>query len=266
MRPESVDPLVKEAMNAPEAPLPLAIVDAASPASALEREPAGWLDISPGPNLEGWTDYPWPPGTPRERMRRRLWSMDQGSGTLRAARGDQTTILVTDEMYRDFVLHVEYRYPRGELGIANSGVQVRMIPGERVMHQFELYESIGFLMGGVVEAGVLTELKAVRPGYGEWELAPIHTPRGWNQFVTSRDAGPDPKAPAAFGSPRPVIRRPRGEWNIVEVTAVGGRIVVWMNGGVASYTDQVRVARGAVALEAEHFPIEFRNIRIKLLP
>jgi hypothetical protein len=57
--------------------------------------------------------------------------------------------------------------------------------------------------------------------------------------------------------------RPAGEWNTYEVTAKGRTLSVWVNGGVTSEFTGCEVPKGYIGLEAEGWPIEFRNIKLK---
>ena len=59
--------------------------------------------------------------------------------------------------------------------------------------------------------------------------------------------------------------RPEGQWNEMEVTARGKSLTVWLNGAVTSVWNDCEVPKGYIALEAEGFPIQFRNLKLKLL-
>jgi hypothetical protein len=60
--------------------------------------------------------------------------------------------------------------------------------------------------------------------------------------------------------------KPAGEWNTVEVTAQGRLLKVWFNGAEVSQFSACDLPAGYLALEAEGYPIEFRNLRLKALP
>ena len=62
--------------------------------------------------------------------------MDVETGTL-LCDGTTHTHLLTETLYRDFVLHVEWRFV-DPMEDYNSGVFIRMVPGPRVMHQVEM--------------------------------------------------------------------------------------------------------------------------------
>ena len=58
---------------------------------------------------------------------------------------------------------------------------------------------------------------------------------------------------------------PAGEWNTYDITAKGHTISLSVNGKVVSEFTQAEVPEGYVALEAEGYRIEFRNVRVKPL-
>jgi hypothetical protein len=56
-----------------------------------------------------------------------------------------------------------------------------------------------------------------------------------------------------------------GEWNTIEVTARGRTLTMWVNGAVTCEFTDCGLARGRLALEAEGYRIEFRNLKVKPL-
>lgn len=56
------------------------------------------------------------------------------------------------------------------------------------------------------------------------------------------------------------------QWNHYYIRAVNGEIRLWVNGYEVSGGSNCEPATGFVALEAEGAPIEFRKIRIRVLP
>jgi len=59
--------------------------------------------------------------------------------------------------------------------------------------------------------------------------------------------------------------RPAGEWNTVEITARGKVLTLWVNGAVTCQFEDCGLEKGRLALEAEGFRIEFRNLKVKEL-
>ena len=70
-----------------------------------------------------------------------------------------------------------------------------------------------------------------------------------------------------FG-PKPKVNRikPPGEWNIYEIWCEGPKITLLVNGDVSSEFAVPEALKGYLGLEAEGFRIEFRNLKLKLLP
>ena len=56
-----------------------------------------------------------------------------------------------------------------------------------------------------------------------------------------------------------------GEWNHYYIRAVNGEVRLWVNGHEVSGGNKCEPATGFIALEAEGAPIEFRNIKIRVL-
>jgi hypothetical protein len=61
----------------------------------------------------------------------------------------------------------------------------------------------------------------------------------------------------------PHLHKPPGEWNQWEVTCVGSRLALKVNGELAWEITDFKPASGRLGIEAEGHAIDFRNIRIK---
>ncbi len=57
-----------------------------------------------------------------------------------------------------------------------------------------------------------------------------------------------------------------GEWNHYYVRAINGEVRLWVNGEEVSGGNHCKPATGYLALESEGAPIEFKNIRVRVLP
>ncbi len=197
--------------------------------SALETDARGWIDLLADKSLHGWTRVPVPPSAALGEVSQ--WKVDPASGSL-ICDGDKTghEMLRYDREFADFILHVEFRFTRRE-GDAkyNSGVYVRNSADGSIWHQAQVGSSSGgFVFGNTLVKGVA-------------------------QRINLRDQMKENRV------------RPAGEWNTFEIRAEGPKISLWVNGGVTSEYDQCEVARGYVALEAEGFRIDFRNVKLKEL-
>jgi hypothetical protein len=60
--------------------------------------------------------------------------------------------------------------------------------------------------------------------------------------------------------------KPLGEWNTMEITCVDDEIDVKVNGYLVNTATKLSQRRGAIALQSEGTPIEFRNISLQYLP
>lgn len=56
-----------------------------------------------------------------------------------------------------------------------------------------------------------------------------------------------------------------GEWNQMEITCKGAEVIVKVNGETVNHATNCSVTRGAICLQSEGTPVEFRNIVVKPL-
>ncbi len=59
--------------------------------------------------------------------------------------------------------------------------------------------------------------------------------------------------------------KPLGEWNTMEITCRGDEITVKVNGELVNHATKLSQAKGAIALQSEGTPIEYRNIKLQKL-
>lgn len=59
--------------------------------------------------------------------------------------------------------------------------------------------------------------------------------------------------------------KPAGEWNKMEIECKGDTIRVWINGDLVNEATNCNVTEGAISLQSEGAPIEFRRIELKPL-
>lgn len=211
----------------PDAPTPTP--QAVTP-SAMERDPAGWIDLlphldSPDPNARSWHRHPY---AGKQLVEPDPWSRKAGEDVLRCARlpmaGEQ---FLCDTPFSDGVFHVEWRFAKVEGGQGyNSGVFVRNSTDGTVWHQAQVGSlNVGYLFGATLKDGKVQRFK----------IDDQVPPRG----------------------------KPAGEWNTYEITCRGKNITLWINGAVTATWTDCEVPRGWVGLEAEGWEIEFRNVKFK---
>jgi len=61
----------------------------------------------------------------------------------------------------------------------------------------------------------------------------------------------------------PNLHKPPGEWNEWEVTCIGSKVALKVNGTLAWEINDFKAKRGRLGFEAEGHEIAFRNLRIK---
>ena len=229
-----------------------------------------WIEFTPNTDFDGWSEYSWPPGSPGPLVcPSGLWSVDPDVGSLYCSGAEGHTALLCDRVFADFRFHIEYRFapqPETDEPRLNSGVYLRMDPPQHVMHQIETRgNNAGFLIGGSVREGRETLIRSLRPGADGWVEGATHRPRDWGPLVSEPDTRPREMCRpdgSDLGEPAPVRIHPSGEWNTYDVEAVGTRITIWTNGVLSCYTDQCDVPSGRIGVEAEYWPIEFRDFRV----
>ena len=59
--------------------------------------------------------------------------------------------------------------------------------------------------------------------------------------------------------------KPLGQWNKYEITCKGNEVLVKVNGDLVNHATNCNVSKGAICLQSEGTPIEFRNIVLKPL-
>ena len=205
----------------------LCAADKAEEKSALETDPTGWEDIMPDPSLKGWRRIPVPPGS---ALGRDQWHVDPVNKLLVCDGDGGHDMLLTEAEYGDVVFHIEFRYTRieGTTGY-NSGAYVRNSKDGAIWHQAQIGDaSGGFLFG-------------------------VHT----------LDGGPKRFKGVMEGEGSRV--KPAGEWNVMEITAKGRNLTLWVNGAVTCRFDDCQNPKGHIGLEGEGFRIEFRNLKVKKL-
>ena len=196
--------------------------------SKLESEPRGWKDILPGTNLKGWYRVPVPP---TGQLGREQWHVDRKQKLLICDGDGGHDMLLLDQELGDAIFHFEFRYTRvkGKSGY-NSGAYVRNSRNGAIWHQAQFGDAKdGFLFGQT--AGADDQKKSFN----------------LSKQITDQRV------------------KPAGEWNTMEITAVGKVLTLWVNGAVTCQFEDCRRDKGYLGLEGEGYRIEFRNLKVKKL-
>ena len=196
--------------------------------SALAADAAGWIDVMPKADLGGWSRVPVPPGAP---LGRQQWHVAEADKTLVCDGDGGHDMLLCEREFGDAIFHFEFRYTKveGKTGY-NSGAYVRNSKDGAIWHQAQFGDAKdGFLFGET----------------------PVED--GKKKFFNTKKDVADGRV------------KPAGEWNTLEVTALGKTLTLWVNGAVTCSFDACGAPRGLVGLEGEGYRIEFRNLKVKEL-
>ena len=159
--------------------------------------------------------------------------------------GEPNGHLITDAVYRDYRLEVEYRFA-GKPG--NAGVLVhastpralyKMFP-KSIEVQMEHQNAGDFWC--IVEDITVPDMVRRRGPSDTWGI----TEGKARRIVNLTD-----------GSEHPV-----GEWNRMVIEALGRSIKVWVNGALVNSGEHASADRGQIALQAEGSEVEFRLLRL----
>lgn len=196
--------------------------------SALESDPAGWIDLLKGADLKSFNRVSIPPKS--KLNAKNPWSVADDKKTLICDGAGIHEMLLWEREVGDGIFHVEWRFKKleGKKGY-NSGVYVRNSADGAIWHQAQVGSlNVGHLFGKTTIDG--------KPG-----SVPSNKLKGEQR---GKEAG---------------------EWNIYEITCKGKTITLWINGAVTAVWDGCQVEKGYLGVEAEGWYIEFRNLKFKEL-
>ena len=195
-------------------------------AGAMAQGGSGWIDLFPSENLDHWTRIAIPPANP---VGPQQWKVDAARHVLICEGNGGHDMLRYDREFGDFVFHVEWRFtPVAGSPRYNSGVFIRNNANGTIWHQAQAGPGGGFLFGNTPLNGTAQRLN-LRSELRQDRI------------------------------------KPAGEWNVFDTTCDGPKISLAVNGETTSEFTKCEVSKGYVALEAEGYRIEFREIRIKPL-
>ena len=181
-------------------------------------------ELFDGKTLSGWT------AISKSTNSESIWSVT--NGVIHCV-GKPNGYLRTDQNYRDYQLHVEWRWPDGP---GNSGVFVHLNAPDKVWP-------------------LCFEAQLAANNAGELRF---------NGGALSKNM----PTPETKSLPRheSVSEKPVGEWNACDIVCRGDTVAIRINGVLQNEINGASVGSGAIALQAEGKPVEFRNIKIEPLP
>jgi hypothetical protein len=221
--------------------VPLAVL-AQDPPAAEAIVPTKVMSLFNGKDLTGWTaDVPEKDKNPDAPP-----SFIVRDGML-VSLGTPRGHLLTDNVYRNYRLQVEYRFP-GKPG--NCGV--------------------------LVHASTLRALSRMFPQSIEVQMNHEHAGDFWciheNIEVPDMETRRPRKEGQEYGGKQGDARRilnltdgsekPLGEWNTMVIEARDRTVTVWVNGDLVNNGFNATADRGKLAIQAEGAEVEFRKIEI----
>ncbi len=151
--------------------------------------------------------------------------------------------LITDSVYRDFRLEVEYRFA-GEPG--NCGVLVFASTQRALYKMFPKSIEVQLMHKNagdfwcIVEDITVPDMETRRGPKADWGVTEGKERRVKNLTDNSEKS--------------------LGEWNSMKVECVGNSVKVWVNGDLVNYGFNATASKGNIALQAEGAEVEFRKV------
>ena len=172
--------------------------------------------------------------------------------------GNCIGVLRTEEQYTNFEMLLQWKHLQNA---GNSGVFI-WAPKD-VMDRLEPNALPEGIECQVLDEGFTQKYKTDSGKKADW-------------FTTQGDVFPvgkskmkpfPPLSPNGVRSfPSANHTKPAGQWNQYYIRAINGEVRLWINGHEVSGGNGCDPATGFIALEAEGAPIDFRNIRLRVLP
>lgn len=183
---------------------------------------------------------------------------DMDSGTVRnpfivrnnmlVSLGTPNGHLITDSVYRDYVLETEYRFA-GEPG--NCGVLVHASTPRALYKMFPkslevqmMHENAGDFWC-IVEDIEVPNMEARRGPKENWGIV-----EGKERRVINLTDGTE---------------KPLGEWNTMKVRCAADTITVWVNDVLVNHGFNCTARQGQIAIQAEGAEVEFRKVALSPL-
>lgn len=196
-----------------------------------DKEPRA-IELFNGRDLSGWTYELSNPDTKMEDV----WSVEGG---ILHCKGTPTGDLRTKADYENYILTLEWRWPPGTKG-GNSGVLVHTST-PNVLKGWPKSIEVQLQTG---QAGDLWIIGT------KFHVENQKTRRQGRRHLNLTDDS----------------EKPLGQWNQLEIMCKSDEIIVKVNGELVNHATYCSVTRGAIGLQSEGAPIEFRNIVLTPLP
>jgi hypothetical protein len=207
-------------------------------ASATAQAPSAARPLFNGRDLRGWRiDVPAIDSNPRTPS-----PFVVRDGRL-VVLGEPRGHLITEASFRDYRLEVEYRFT-GKPG--NAGVLVHSSTPRALYGMFPRSIEVQMEHGNagdfwcIVEDITVPDMVARRGPQESWGIT-----EGKARRIVNLTDGTE---------------RPLGEWNRMEIEAVGRSITVWVNGTLVNHGSDATADHGPIAIQSEGSAVEFRKV------
>jgi len=187
--------------------------------------PTQRVELFDGKGLSGWTFVSKDTNAPAAS----IWSVTNG---VIVCEGKPNGYVRTLQTYRDYQLHVEWRWPDGP---GNSGVFLHINPPDKVWP---------LCFEAQLQAGSAGEIRCNGGSL-------VHE-------LTAQNLRSVPRR-------QPSSEKPAGEWNSYDIVCRSNTVTVRVNGTLQNEITGSSVDAGAIGLQAEGKPVEFRNIFLEPL-
>jgi len=205
--------------------LTAALVSSAQPGETA-LTPTNKIQLFNSKDFTGWTFVSRETNSPAASV----WSVSNG---IIVCQGKPHGYARTLQTYRDYRLHVEWRFPSGP---GNSGVFLHLNPPDKV---WPCCFEAQLLSGSAGE---------IRCNGG------------------SKANGTTTKHSNFIPRQQPSSEKPIGEWNSYDLVCRSNTITVRVNGVLQNEVTGTSASSGAIGLQAEGKPVEFRKLELEPLP
>lgn len=151
--------------------------------------------------------------------------------------------LITDAVYSDYKLEIEYRFP-GKPG--NCGVLVHASTPRALYKMFPKSIEVQMLHKNagdfwcIVEDITVPDMEKRRGPREKWGIV-----EGKNRRIQNLTDDSE---------------KPLGEWNAMRIECAGDAVKVWLNGDLVNHGSKCTVNKGQIAIQAEGSEVEFRKL------
>ena len=206
------------------------------PAAAFSAEPEPLFN---GRDLSGWKPVLDDPAADPAKT----WSVKDG--ILNCTGSPRGYLRTEGDGFRDYHLHVEWRWPEGTRDNANNGVLVHCST-PNALGVWPKSLEVQLANGNAGDFWVIPGEDAPHPTKID---VPLRSITSEERFAGRRHFN------FTDGSEKPV-----GEWNAMEIFCRGDTVTVKVNGEIVIYAFNCSMSEGAIALQSEGAPIEYRAV------